>query len=174
VNVRKSSEPLTELQARRLAERGYRWITTIRRLNAAIAAVFDDLEGSTAETIDNIHMLAVALQHLDTCVRLLQRGRKLPGAREFRRQWASVSVLRDALEHEEEYVAGRGRNRDERVGEQWTSLQMFETHLMLWSEEGIESLGFMGRRYVIRPAIVAALDLEEAMFGIWNPPIEVN
>jgi hypothetical protein len=62
-----------------------------------------------------LHMLCLALQHLDRCLELLISSRlpaDFPGdrARRFRRTWRTLQDLRDVLEHEEEYLAGRGRN----------------------------------------------------------------
>lgn len=106
---------LTVIQQRRLAERAFRWVQTVRRLNRSAEA------GDSAEAIDSVHMLAVALRHLDRCVLLLQRAVPVEGGRTFRRSWRSVSELRDVLEHEEEYVAGAakiGRRAWVRIG--WT------------------------------------------------------
>lgn len=51
---------------------------------------------------------------------------------------------------------------------------MFESHFFLWDEHGIERVTFMGKTYVLRPAIEAALQLEGPMLQIWAPPIEVE
>lgn len=61
-----------------------------------------------------LHMLCLALGHLDRCLELLASSR-LPQdfphrlCRAFRRAWRPLSDLRDILEHEEDYVAGRGK-----------------------------------------------------------------
>jgi len=163
---------LTDIQKRRLAERGYRWVQTIRRLNTAGEAISgDEAPEKYAETIDALHMLSLSLNHLDACVAVLDEARDvLAGARQFRTAWAAVSDLRHALEHEEEYIAGRGKF-PRYVGNSWLAGEYFESHLFVWDSEGIESVGFLGRTYRVRPAIVAALALESPLLALWNPPI---
>ena len=163
---------LTDIQKRRLAERGYRWVRTIRRLNTAGDAISgDEAPEKYAETIDALHMLSLALQHLAACVGVLDgAGEVLAGSGEFRTAWAAVSELRHALEHEEEYIAGGGKY-PWYVGDSWAADGCFESHLFIWGPEGIDSVGFMGRTYRVRPGIVAALALEIPLLALWNPPI---
>ena len=61
-----------------------------------------------------LHMLCLALNHLDRCLELLAASR-LPKdfphrlCRAFRKAWRPVRDLRDVLEHQEDYIAGRGK-----------------------------------------------------------------
>jgi hypothetical protein len=163
---------LTDIQKRRLAERGYRWVQTIRRLNTVAEAISDDeAPEKHAETIDGLHMLSLALEHLDACVRVLdEAGEVLAGSGKFRTAWGAVSDLRDGLEHEEEYIAGRGRFA-RLFSPSWVADGYFESNLFIWGPEGIDAVGFMGQDYDVRPAIVTALDLEAPLLALWNPPI---
>jgi hypothetical protein len=144
-------------------------VNTIRRINQGAEDLFAEVETHSAETTDSIHMLVLALQHLENCIRFLG----LPEGREFRRAWRRVGVLRNALEHEEEYVAGGGRNRDDVVGRAWLNRGMFESHFLTWDERGIQTIGFMGRNYSVQAAIVAALELEPRLLELWDPPIQI-
>ena len=60
-----------------------------------------------------LHMLCLALKHLDRCLELLAdkwpRGFPEQKAKEFRRAWKPLQDLRDVLEHEEDYIAGVGK-----------------------------------------------------------------
>jgi len=162
---------LSDDQKRGLAQRGHHWVQTIKRLNKAAKS----LEGEDAAVkyravIDEVHMLSLALQHLDSCLRLLsESGEILTGAADFRTAWGAVSDLRDALEHEEEYIAGRGRF-SRLFSQSWAENGYFEDHLLIWGSEGIDSVNFMGRPYRARSAIAAALNLEAPLLDLWNPP----
>ena len=162
---------LSNEQKRRLAERGYRWVQTIKRLNKAGEALEgDEASLKWSEAIDHLHMLSLALQHLDSCLKFLtESGETLAGAADFRAAWRAVSDLRDALEHEEEYIAGRGK-RPRLFDQSWVANGYFEDHLLIWGSEGINSVSLMGRTYKLSPAIVAALDLEAHLLHLWNPP----
>jgi hypothetical protein len=74
-------------------------------------------------------------------------------ARAFKRQWARCATLRNVLEHEEEYIAGRGEKRQERVDPAWVG---YGTGFS-GSTQGITSVTALGRNYDVRPAIDAAL-----------------
>jgi hypothetical protein len=164
--------PLSDLQKRRLAERGYTWIQTIKRLNKLGNAIWaNDASQTYAVTLDALHLLSLALEHLDTCVEILnQADETLPGDAEFRDAWQSISALRHAREHEENYIAGRGRYPD-RFDPGWVANGYFESNSLTWGEEGILSMSFMGKTYPVRTAIVAALELEAAIFALYDPPI---
>jgi hypothetical protein len=162
---------LSDEQKRGLAERGYRWVQTIKRLNKAGEALEgDEASLKWSEAIDHLHMLSLALQHLDSCLKLLtEAGETLAGAADFRAAWHAVSDLRDALEHEEEYIAGRGKH-PRLFDQSWVANGYLEDHLFIWGSEGIDSVDFMGRPYKLRPAIVAALNLDGPLLDLWDPP----
>jgi hypothetical protein len=163
---------LRPLQQRRLAERAVRWVDTIRRLNESGVRHMSASPPSLPEAEDSVHMLVLALQHLQSCVRLLtSAGVRIAGAREFRREERVVKPLRDLLEHEERYIVGRGRH-PERVGQAWLEQGMFERYLLIWDDEGIQRVGFMGGTYFVRPAITAALELEAPLLAVRETSIE--
>jgi hypothetical protein len=162
---------LSDEQTRGLAQRGHHWVQTIKRLEKAAKS----LEGEDAAfkyraAINDVHMLVLALKHLDSCLKFLADSREtLAGAAEFRAAWDAVSDLRDALEHEEEYIAGRGK-RPQLFGQSWVANGYFEDHLLIWGNEGIDWVGFMGREYRVRRAIAAALNLEAPLLQLCDPP----
>jgi hypothetical protein len=146
-------------------------VQTIKRLEKAAKS----LEGEDAAfkyraAINDVHMLVLALQHLDSCLKFLaDSGETLAGAADFRAAWRAVSALRDMLEHEEEYIAGRGKF-PRRLNQSWVANGYFEDRLLIWGSEGMESVGFMGKPYRVRPAIAAALNLEAPLLQLCDPP----
>jgi hypothetical protein len=162
---------LSDEQKRRLAERGYGWVQTINRLNKAGKGLEgDDAASKYGAVINDVHMLSLALKHLDSCLRFLgESGETVAGAADFRAAWDAVSDMRDALEHEEEYVAGRGKF-PRLFDQSWVENDYFEDHLLIWGNEGITSVSFMGRTYKVRRAIAAALNLELPLLDLWDPP----
>jgi len=162
---------LSDDQKRGLAQRGHHWVQTIKRLNKAAKS----LEGEDAAVkyrvaINDVHMLVLALKHLDSCLKFLgESGETSAGAADFRVARKDVSHLRNALEHEEEYIAGKGKNR-RLFTQSWVANGYFEDHLLIWGNEGIDWVGFMGRDYRVRRAIAAALNLEPPLLDLWNPP----
>jgi hypothetical protein len=162
---------LSDDQKRGLAQRGYGWVQTIKRLNKAGEGLEgDDAASKHRVVIDDLHMLSLALQHLDSCLKFLaDSGETLAGAADFRAAWHAVSDLRDALEHEEEYVAGKGK-KARLFSQSWVTNGYFEDHLLIWGNGGIDWVGFMGREYRVRPAIAAALNLEAPLLELCDPP----
>jgi hypothetical protein len=162
---------LSDEQKRGLAQRGYGWVQTIKRLNKAGKGLEgDDAAFKHRAAINDVHMLSLALQHLDSCLKFLtESGETLAGAADFRAAWHAVSDLRAALEHEEEYIAGRGK-RPRLSDQSWVANGYFEDHLLIWGSEGIDWVGFMGREYRVRPAIAAALNLEAPLLDLYEPP----
>jgi hypothetical protein len=162
---------LSRVQKRELARRGYGWIQTIKRLNKAAEALEgEDAASKHGAVINDVHMLSLALKHLDSCLRhLSESGETIEGAAEFRAAWKAMSDLRDALEHEEEYIAGRGK-RPCLFSRRWVANDYHEEHFLMWGNEGIESVSFMGRTYKVRPAIAAALNLEVPLLDFCDPP----
>lgn len=68
-----------------------------------------------------VHVAVLAMEHLATCLKLLRSS--WPGelaraeADRFLRAWKGTSQLRDVLEHEEEYLLGRGKEQAQRVND---------------------------------------------------------
>jgi len=163
---------LSNIQKRRLAQRGHRWVQTIKRINGTGNLLSgDEAAAKYAEAMDSLHLLALALEHLDSCIKILnEAGVQFEGDSAFRAAWETISKLRDAREHEEEYIAGPGRFPDN-VGPNWAANGYFESATFIWGTDGIDSVSFMGKVYTLRPAITAALALEEALSALWNPPV---
>jgi hypothetical protein len=165
-------QPDDELRIRRLAERGYRWVETVERMNASGSLLFEQSETAWAEVADNVHMLIIALQHLHVCISQIQRlGITLDGSVAFKREWRRIRKLRNWLEHEEEYIAGTGKYQDE-VEAEWIARGMLEPFTQAWSDIGLLSIDFMAKRYDVEEAIQTALRLWGPLFQLWNPPIE--
>jgi hypothetical protein len=125
--------------------------------------------------MDQLHLLSLALEHIDNTLKFLPDSVTLTGASEFRTAYShsegKPSDLRDALEHEEEYVAG-GRKRPTLIGFGWPEAGYPDSKPFISDESGIIMVVFMGRSYLLRPAIQAALLLKEPFLQLWNPPIE--
>ena len=109
-----------------LAHSAWGWASAavlLRRPRSTTHDQWDFSQLVIIQTVDSIewerytrglHMLCLALGHLDRCLELLASSRVPPdfphrSCREFRRAWRPLSDLRDVLEHEEDYVAGGGR-----------------------------------------------------------------
>ena len=154
-------------QKRALADRGYRWVQTIRRLHSDRP----EIRGSELASIllrDDVHMLVLALQHLDKCVSALRRaGAPLPRSKEFSAAWAGISDVRNAFEHEELFILkrGRGDSQERVVAPAWWDEGLLDVATTV-DDEGLNEVLFMGRRYEIRPAIQAALELDEPLLAL--------
>jgi len=109
-----------------LAHSAWRWATTavlLRRPRSTTHDQWDSSQLVIIQTVDSIewerytrglHMLCLALGHLDRCLELLASSPlppdfPHPSCRAFRRAWRPLSDLRDVLEHEGDYIAGRGK-----------------------------------------------------------------
>ncbi len=149
---------LTNGQRRALVERALRWIETIERLN--------DFERFTepATVQDNVHLLMLALKHLATCMTALKGN--AGSARldcltdRFAEAWEPVSRIRDMLEHEEEYILGRGL-RPKEVHPQWGDIGYASSYIAYG--EGVISVSVVGGSYQVIEPIRAARSLKSEL-----------
>ena len=113
------------------------------------------------------NLLAIALEHLDICLGLLEPGlapelHRRAGA--YRCAWNAVSRLRDALEHEEEYLAGRGTFPD-LLGALGDWPYGVEGNVGSWSYEGgvLVGVSALGKDYPLTDVLTAAAALKDAL-----------
>lgn len=123
----------------------------------------DDVRG-VQRVFADIHMLALSLRHLHECLRVLDKHlepeRGWPSA--VRAAWTlyesvyrteDCKHLRDALEHEAEYIAGVGRNPDLIEGPGRT-----KGHSFSWSVPVLRT-GIRGREYSLQEPLDGAANL---------------
>lgn len=164
MNVKLSKADIERLRAssvvrRRLAIRALLWVGAIERLCEAVGRAGEE---HPAPYDTDIHMLVLALEHLDSCVRLLQQGGE--EAQEwstFLDLWAKVSDVRDALEHEEEYLIEAGRKHEFR-GPLWNPKGM-PSAVTIWGTNGPDSISVLGKQYEIGRATASALRLKSGL-----------
>ncbi len=161
-----------------IAKRAHRWVMTIKRLNAATRAD-GDLDRRLGETYyefkDSLHLLMLALEHLDQCLAHLTFGDgELPRLKTLSRQawakrvyprnrknWFPLSSVRDVLEHEVEYVVGPGKFPG-RVEESWRE-DGYREGTVLYDRDGVVSIVVLGVTYGVRDAVAAALELQQPL-----------
>ena len=190
---------LTPLQQRELARRAFRWVSTIEHLNQA-GDRLNEHPNHTRDGLnenpsnqdlgyDNeLHLLMISLEHLDNCLKYLvtdsldDRFKEL-GTR-YRESWRPprqvqgtpedeppiTREVRDALEHEEEYIAGPGRFPDSATDE-WR--ETFQSGTFMWDDDGINVLVVLGKGYEVKNAIRSALALKEALTALADVELEV-
>lgn len=170
-----SYRQLTEEQQIALAGHAFRWTVTAISMHKPRDESKDIREGGLLHVnlgdyefyMMSAHMLVLALDHLDECLRLLSSGwpKKFPTkeAQAYQSAWQPNSDLRDALEHEEAYIAGRGR-QPRLLGEGqggWTLIRgirvpFMESSHRLDCENKIAVITALGKSYEILPAVNAA------------------
>lgn len=150
------------------------WITAIRLI--AEGSVFRS--GRDPRSLLEARMLVLSLDHLDQCIHWIERlgwPREVPAGRfeVFRKQWVPLRDLRNALEHEEEYLAGRGKYPTLLLGALRVREVLFSRnrgHLVTTParfgyDTGIEGDRFevavLSNRYDVTPALQSALGLAE-------------
>ena len=157
---------LSRAQRFALADRAYRWVQTIRRLNTHEAVA----RGTELESIlprDDVHMLMLALQHLSKCARLVMRaGEPLPGGKELLAAWAQIKEIRNAFEHEEEHISGTARRQDRLASPDWMDDGLFLDVALTIDDDGLKEVLFMGKRYEVRSAVAAAVGLDEPLLAL--------
>jgi len=142
-------------------------VQTIRRSHTARPEV-QGTEFASILPRDDIHMLMLALQHLYKCVSALRRaGAPLTGFKELKAAWAGIKDVRNAFEHEEEFILkrGLGGSQERVVAPTWWDQGLWDVATTS-DDEGLKEVLFMGRRYEIRPAILAALELDEQLLAL--------
>jgi len=146
------------------------WTRIIRTLNANAANELDT-------TLTNAHFLVLALDHLDESLRWLENTRWVsarPERDEFRAAWAPQAELRNAFEHEEEYLAGYGKRRNELLDEE----SLIEPDGS-WSAglalgpAGILGVAFLGKAYSVALSIRKALALEP-LLAAWQHDLDAT
>lgn len=112
---------LTVEQELALAGRAWSWLTTVVATNQARDTSRDRVSQGAIQVDARdhyqhqavIHMVVLGLAHADGCLALI--GPRWPNefpaaeADAFRAAWKPLRDLRNVLEHEEDYIAGRGR-----------------------------------------------------------------
>jgi hypothetical protein len=141
-----------------LVGRALDWIRIIAKLNRVPPAD----ENHDSPPFHDMHMLVLALDHLDECLRWLETAQPGPGRAErdaFRAVWAPNTGLRDALEHEEEYLAGYGKRAE--LDGQPIDAKTVGTWSMsfAFTDAGYLGATVLGIQYDLRPAIERALSL---------------
>ena len=140
---------------------------TIRRLHEARPEV----QGTELASIlprDDVHMLMLALQHLCKCVDVLRKAvAPIPGSKELLAAWAGIKDVRNAFEHEEDFILkkGIGGSQERVVAPIWWEQGLLDVATTA-DDEGLKEVLFMGRSYEIRPAILAALELDEPLLAL--------
>lgn len=133
------------------------------RVHEALAEVYGSDLGTRmmySSGILEVHVLVLALEHTYQACKWLvpalsDEGRQ--AAKRFRRAWKDVRHVRHALEHEEEYLAGRGENPEKYVGEGWEPAPLITRQVYaIGGEVGIELLG---KRWEIGESIEACIAL---------------
>jgi len=115
---------------------------------------------------DDVHILMLALQHLCKCVSILRRsGALLPGAKELLAAWKPIKDVRNAFEHEEDFILKKGLNQERIVDPVWWEQGLLDVAPTI-DDEGLKEVLFMGRRYEIRPVLLAALELDEPLLAL--------
>ena len=138
---------------------------TIRRLHARPSIEAGTELVSVLER-DDVHMLILALQHLYECVSVLVRsGEPLLGGKDYQATWDRIRDLRDAFEHEEDYIAGRGKYPERMVSASWIESDLPDIAQVV-DDDGLKEVHFFGRPYEIGPAIMAALNLDEVLLQL--------
>ncbi len=154
------ASPLDVTAQRALLTRAIRWIEVIKEKDAVIGD-FASEPWNEGTWID-VHVLALALKHLDVTMRILgELAVQMGFANEsntYRTAWAGISSLRDALEHEDEYVAGRGKYSDTPAA--WWDEAREQGHdfgpTFGWSRErGLDVL-VLGRHHYVSDAVLCA------------------
>ena len=121
----KQNRKLTIQQQLTLSHSAWRWATAITLLRRPRSTSLDKVDYSQLVIIHEVdavewerytrglHMLCLALKHLDRCLELLKSEwpDDFPAhqAKKFRAAWKPLKNLRDVLEHEEDYDAGIGK-----------------------------------------------------------------
>jgi hypothetical protein len=116
-------------------------------------------------TIADVHLFTLSLEHAFQALVKLQLDLS-PGCQElvarFQAAWAEVSDVRDLLEHEEEYLIGKGKF-PAKVDPNWTPPGMGMSRPMRMSDAGIVSIQVLGRWYDVRGAVAALLALRPCL-----------
>ncbi len=112
-------------------------------------------------TVVDLHMLALALEHVYIAAKHLRPG--LTGdaaavAKEYIRLWRQVGDLRNALEHEEEYLAGGGKRRPKLVDHSWIPPHVGTSRPYDRSSRGVEAIKALGKTYPVGAVIGCCLN----------------
>jgi hypothetical protein len=119
---------------------------------------FIDLTGPTAL---DLHQIILALEHLSQALKYLHptfEPSATGAARRFLTEWQRIEKIRDGLEHEEEYLAGRGKFKD-MPDPNWKPPIVGYSRWTETDAEGLVSITVLGRSYSIKDCISSALDL---------------
>ena len=124
-NAQAPVRKLTIEQQLTLSHSAWRWAAAVTLLRRPRSTLLDKVDYSQLVIIHEVnfvewerytrglHMLCLALKHLDRCLELLETAwpNTFPWqqAKNFRAEWKPLRDLRDVLEHEEDYDAGFGR-----------------------------------------------------------------
>lgn len=89
----------------------------------------------------------------------------MPGAKELLAAWKPIKDVRNAFEHEEDFILKKGLNQERIVDPVWWEQGLLDVAPTI-DDEGLKEVLFMGRRYEIRPAVLAALELDEGLLAL--------
>jgi hypothetical protein len=109
-------------------------------------------------TVVDVHLLTLALEHVFQCLGHLTASLSpdaAVAADRFRAAWGSVRDVRNALEHEEEYVAGGGQ-RPKLVDPVWVPPTMGASRQLRTSDAGLDAVSVLGKWYQVGESISAA------------------
>ncbi len=144
-----------------LVGRALGWLAVIGQLNRVPAE-------PASPAFHDVHMLVLALDHFDQCLRWLEASHGTVAREErdaYRGVWAQSADLRDALEHEEEYLAGFGRRRAELLGVPAEAAARGDTWSIsfAYGDDGIQAVTVLSKQYAIGDAIDRAQALKPAL-----------
>jgi hypothetical protein len=113
-------------------------------------------------TVADVHLVTLALEHAYQAVIKVKADLSPDchdSANRFERAWASVSDVRDLLEHEEEYLVGKGRF-PQKADPNWMPPAMGMSRPLQLTDSGIAAIQVLGKWYDVRETIAAALALK--------------
>jgi hypothetical protein len=118
--------------------------------------LYADLVGVT---VTDVHVLAVALEHVyQACLHIETWGEPDAAAvaDRFMTAWSRVRDLRNGLEHEEEYLADKGRYPS-KVAPDWKPPTVGVARWCEYDTTGFVAVYSLGNRYEVKDSIAAAL-----------------
>lgn len=115
-------------------------------------------------TISDVHFMTLALEHAYSGAKFVLptlSPEATTSANRFVRAWGAVRDVRNALEHEEEYLAGAGkRNLNDAA---WTPPAVGVSRHITLNDNGVARIQALGRWYDVAEAVAAAVDLIDSI-----------
>lgn len=146
---------LTDEQIGIILQRALSWAWVVQDLSQGPP---DD----TRPTLHLGHLLVIALEHLSNCARLLAPvcpPEVATAADDFGTAWAKDREIRNFLEHEEEYLVGRGLRRSKLSDPSLAD----SPRGLVYAAGRAQALWVVGEKLVIPPHVAVAAALQAAL-----------